>query len=158
MSGDFNEILEGFSWKAEACRLFEDIARNTNLDTDERVLAWAKLKAWGNGRRYACCRVGDAKPERAVQFIVPLGAYLDDERHEAFLNTLIVATQQQCAVELDIPLRRVRTAMVHLVKRGILTTEWVSSEAWVTKYKLGVGFRAHLATKTLQAFCPVRLS
>ena len=88
------------------------------------------------------------RPERADVIVL---FYWDEEGKKRALNELVVAPPEQCARELKIPLKLVRAASVRLVKDGSLTTPRVATRAWVTKYKLGVGFRAHLANKTLRA-------
>lgn len=152
MSADGIKVLEGFSWETEARRILEDIASNADLGTDERVLAWAKLKAWGHGRKFACCHLRDLEPARANVIVLH---HWTKEELAAIWDDLVVASQQQCADELDVQLHHVRAAASRLVKRGLLTTPWVRSRCFVTKYKLGEGFRAHLATKHVRAFCPV---
>jgi hypothetical protein len=144
LNADGINVLQAFSLETEARRILEDIASNADFGTDERVLAWAKLKAWGHGREFACCHVTDLKKPGRADVIVPV------------VDELIVASQQQCADELDIPLHRVRAAASRLVKRGLLATPWVEGRSFVTKYKLGKGFRACLANKQVRAFCPVR--
>ena len=131
----------------------EGIERWPEEGTDERVLAWAKLKAWGNGQELACCHARDLKPDRANVIVLH---YWTKEQLAAIWDELVVARQQQCADELDVPLHDVRAATSRLVKRGLLTTPWVESRSFVTKYKLGKGFRAQLATKRVRAFRPVR--
>jgi len=145
--------LKAFSWETEARRILEDIASNSDFGTDDRVLAWAKLKAWGNGQEFACCHVRNLKPDRADVIVLD---YWTKEQLATIWDELVVASQQQCAGELDVPLHRVRAAASRLVKRGLLTTPWVESRSFITKYKLGKGFRAHLATKQVRAFRPVR--
>jgi hypothetical protein len=55
-----SKVLEAKSQlRPKARRILEDIANNADLALDERVLAWAKLKAWGYGQDLACCRVLD---------------------------------------------------------------------------------------------------
>src|ERR1035437_5401018 len=130
LNADGINVLQAFSLETEARRILEDIASNADFGTDERVLAWAKLKAWGHGREFACCHVTDLKKPGRADVIVPV------------VDELIVASQQQCADELDIPLHRVRAAASRLVKRGLLATPWVVGRSFVTKYKLGKGFRA----------------
>ncbi len=152
MSADGIKVLEGFSLETEARRILEDITSNADLGTDERVLAWAKLKAWGHGRKFACCHVRDLKTDRANVIVLN---HWTKEGLAAIWDDLVVASQQQCADELDVPLRLVRAAASRLVKRGLLTTPWVQSRSFVTKYKIGEGFRAHLAAKHVRAFCPV---
>lgn len=159
MSADGINMLKVDSWlEPKARRILEEIASKANLGTDERVIAWAKLKAWGHGREFACCRVRDLQAPRAEIVVFPICCLEENREREIakFEDELVVANQQQCAFDLDVPVGRVRAAMARLVKRGLLTTPWVASRSFVTKYKLGEGFRAHLATKQVRAFCPVR--
>jgi hypothetical protein len=153
MSADSIKMPEAFSLEAEERRILEDIVRNADFDTDQRVLAWAKLKSWGHGRKLACCQVRHLKRDRADVTVLPC---FTKEQIPATLEEFVVASQQQCAAELDVPQSRVRAAASRLVKSGFLTTPWVESRAFVTKYKLGKGFQAHLATKHIRAFCPAR--
>jgi hypothetical protein len=97
--------LKALSWETEARRILEAIASNAHFGTDERVLAWAKLKAWGNDREFACCHVRDLKPDRADVIVLH---YWTKEELAAIWDELVVASQQQCAYELDVPLHRVR--------------------------------------------------
>jgi hypothetical protein len=82
--------------------------------------------------------------------------YWTKEQLAAIWDELGVASHQQCAHELEVPLHRVRAAASRLVKRRLLTAPWVASRSFVAKYKLGKGFRSHLATKRVRAFFPVR--
>jgi hypothetical protein len=153
MSAEGIKMRQAFSLEPEERSILEDIVSDADLGTDQRVLAWAKLKSWGHGREFACCHVRDLKRDRADVTVLPCWT---KERIPAILDELVVASQQQCADELDVPLDRVRAAASRLVKRGFLTTPWVASRSFVTKYKLGKGFQAHLATKQVRAFCPAR--
>jgi len=138
-----------FSLKPKECRILEDIAGNANRAIDERVLAWVKLRSLGRGQEFACCRVRDLNRDRSNVTVLPCW---EKEQIPVALNELVVASQRQCADELHIPLSHVKASVKRLENRGLVTTPWVMSRAFVTKYKLGVGFRAYLATKHVRAF------
>jgi hypothetical protein len=158
LSADGINVFKTELWlKREACLILEDIANNTDIGIDERVLAWAKLKAWGHGREFACCHVRDLRAPRARAIVYPGWAITPEQEKEhivAIKDELVVASQQQCAFDLDIPVQRVHAAVSRLVKRGILTTQWVESRSLSTKHKLGKGFRAYLVNKWVLALCP----
>ena len=78
----------------------------------------------------------------------------EQELKRGWLNAYVVASQQQCADDLDIQVSAVRSAAARLIKRGLLTTPYKQSRALVTKHKLGVGFRASLSEKWVRAFRP----
>lgn len=143
------EMPNTFSLKPKERRILEDIVANANLAIDERVLAWVKLKSWGRGQEFACCRVCDLNRDRAE---VTVFRCWKKEQIPAALNELVVAGQRQCADELHVPLSHVKASVKRLENRGLVDTPWVMSRAFVTKYKLGVGFRASLATKHVRAF------
>jgi DNA-binding Lrp family transcriptional regulator len=62
----------------------------------------------------------------------------DQKGLEAVQKEFVVASQQQCADDLDVEVSLVRSAAARLVKRGLLTTPYARSRALATKHKLGV--------------------
>ena len=83
-------------------------------ELDERVLAWVKRNA--RGREYACCRVRDLQAPRADVFMYP--CFLE-EQIPAVKADLVVASQGQCAYELDVPVEQVRASVARLVQTRI---------------------------------------
>src|SRR2546423_368241 len=85
--------------RTEACLLLESLANDADRSIDERVLAWAKLKSWGQGKEFAVCRIGDLAAPRAN--VIQLPAW-NPEELEAVQKEFVVASQQQCADDLDV--------------------------------------------------------
>jgi len=121
--------------RTEACLLLESLANDADHSIDEPVLAWTKLKSWGQGKAFAICRKGDLAAPRAN--VIQLPAW-DQKGLEAVQKKFVVASQQQCADDLDVEVSLVRSAAACLVKRGLLTMPYVRSRALATKHKLGV--------------------
>jgi hypothetical protein len=128
---------------------------SSGLSLDVRVLSWARLKAWGNGGEFAVCKRGELRAPRASAIVLPL---FFPEQIPTAKNELIAASLAQCAMELDVPVARVRAAAVRLERLGLLKTRYVESEQLVTKHNLGKGFRAFFARLRVRASYPLQTS
>src|SRR5262249_31619094 len=95
----------------EACTLLERLVNNTECGLDERVLARAKLKSWGQGNEFACCRIHDTASPRANR--IEYSAW-DESELPALKEERVVASQQMCANDLDVPMSHVRSAVTRL--------------------------------------------
>jgi hypothetical protein len=161
------QTLQSSSWLTPLEEtLLEDIARNPAVDLPRRVLAWARLRAWGNGQDFASCRTGELISRW----------YLKRTPHK--VGDIVVAGYRQCSRELSIWNREkyrelaklgkpsdctdvsdgaVGAAVKRLEKLEFITAEWVRSQVPQTKYYRHLP-RTFIVEKHIKGMRPVRLT